>query len=58
MLIIYAFYHRERKEWKIPTASTIVVRPTRWKICAFNDGFRTGNIEEHQILFPLPVGNP
>ncbi len=58
MPIMYEFYHPVRKEWKILTASTIVVRPTRREICVFNNGTRIGNIRKHGILFPVPQPNP
>ena len=54
MPIMYEFYHPVRKEWKILTASTIVVRPTRREIFVFNNGTRIGNIKKHGILFPVP----
>ena len=56
--IMYSFYHPERKEWKILSASTVVLRPTRREINVFNEGSRLGKIKKHKILFPLPVENP
>jgi hypothetical protein len=56
--IMYSFYHPERKEWKILSASTVVLRPTRREINIFNEGSRLGKIEKHKILFPIPVRNP
>lgn len=53
--IMYEFYHPERKEWKILTASTVVLRPTRREISVFNKGTRLGNIRKHKILFPVPT---
>jgi hypothetical protein len=53
MQVMYEFYHPERKEWKILSASTVVLRPTRREICVFNNGTRIGNIEKHKILFPV-----
>jgi hypothetical protein len=53
MPVMYEFYHPERKEWKILSASTVVLRPTRREICVFNNGARIGNIEKHKILFPV-----
>lgn len=55
MPIMYEFYHPERKQWKIISASTVVLRPTRREINVFNNGTRIGNIKKHGILFPLPV---
>jgi hypothetical protein len=54
MPIMYEFFHPERKEWKIITASTVVIRPTRREIIVFNNGTRIGNIKKHGILFPVP----
>ena len=53
MPVMYEFYHPERKEWKILSASTVVLRPTRREISVFNNGDRIGNIEKHKILFPV-----
>lgn len=58
MPIMYEFYHPVRKEWKILTASTVVIRPTRREIFVFNNGTRLGNIKKHGILFPLPIKEP
>lgn len=58
MPIMYEFYHPLRKEWKILSASTIVLRPTRREIFVFNNGTRLGNIKKHGILFPVPQPNP
>jgi hypothetical protein len=56
--IMYKFYHPERKEWKMLTASTVVLRPTRREICIFNNGTRIGNIKKHKILFPVQSESP
>lgn len=53
MPIMYEFYHPDRKQWMILSASTVVVRPTRREICVFNNGSRPGNIEKHKIIFPV-----
>jgi len=58
MPVMYQFYHPERKEWKMLSASTVVVRPTRREIVIFNNGSRIGNIKKHKILFPLPAETP
>jgi hypothetical protein len=50
----YEFYHPERKEWKLLTASTIVLVPTRREITVFNNGTRIGNIKKHKIFSPFP----
>ena len=46
------------KKWKILSASTVVLRPTRREICIFNNGSRLGNIEKHKILFPVQREGP
>lgn len=56
--IIYDFYHPEHKKWRILTASTVVLRPTRREINVFNEGSRIGNIKKHKVLFPLPIKSP
>ncbi|QTN31405.1 hypothetical protein HZ994_03365 [Akkermansiaceae bacterium] len=53
--VMYEFYHAGQKQWKILSASTVVLRPTRREICVFNSGTRPGNIKKHKILFPVPV---
>lgn len=58
MPIMYEFYHPEKKEWKMLSASTIVLRPTRRKICVFNSGSRLGSIKKHAILFPVQMEKP
>jgi hypothetical protein len=50
---MYEFYAPEEKKWKMITASTVVLRPTRREICVFNTGTRPGNIRNHKILFPV-----
>lgn len=56
--ITYKFYHPEEKAWKLLSASTVVLRPTRREICIFNNGSRLGNIEKHKILFPVQNPTP
>lgn len=51
--IIYSYYHPEQQKWKLLTASTVVIMPTRREICVFNDGRRLGKIEKHGIIFPV-----
>ncbi len=58
MPIIYQFYHPVREEWKLLTASTVVLYPTRRQICIFNNGSRIGNVKRHNILFPVRVEIP
>ncbi|MCH7225069.1 hypothetical protein [Haloferula sp. A504] len=56
--VLYEFYHAARKEWKIISGSTVVLRPTRRNIFVFNGGSRPGQIKKHKILFPLPIETP
>lgn len=56
--IMYEFYAFKEKKWRMITASTVVLRPTRREICVFNSGSRPGNIKKHKILFPVPVTQP
>ncbi|NNC87554.1 MAG: hypothetical protein HKN82_03730 [Akkermansiaceae bacterium] len=56
MPVMYEFYHPEEKKWKILSASTIVLRPTRREINIFNEGSRLGKIKKHKILFPVQDG--
>ena len=58
MPIIYNYYHPEQKKWKLLTASTVVIMPTRREICVFNNGSRLGKIEKHGILFPVQMTSP
>jgi hypothetical protein len=53
MPIIYNYYHPEQQKWKLLTASTVVIMPTRREICIFNNGSRLGKIDKHSILFPV-----
>lgn len=56
--VLYEFYHPERKEWKLLSASTVVLRPTRREISVFNNGTRLGDIKKHKILFPVTIATP
>ncbi len=56
--IMYEFYHAGEQKWKLLSASTVVLRPTRREICVFNEGSRPGNIKKHGILFPVPQEQP
>lgn len=58
MPIIYNYYHPEQKKWKLLTATTVVIMPTRREICIFNNGSRLGKIEKHGILFPVQSEKP
>ena len=51
--ISYHFFHPKREEWKMISASTIVLRPTRREICIFSwdEGFQ--RLDYHGITFPV-----
>jgi len=53
--IMYEFLHPERREWKILSASTVVLRPSRREIFVFNTGSRIGRVNKHGIIFPVPA---
>jgi len=55
MPVMYEFFHPEQKKWRMLTASTVVLRPTRREIHVFNEGSRVGKIEKHKILFPIKL---
>ena len=55
MPIIYSYYHPEQKKWKLLTASTVVIMPTRREICVFNNGTRIGKVKRYSILFPVEM---
>jgi len=56
--IMYQFYHPVQKKWRLLSASTVVIRPTRREINIFNDGSRIGNIKKHKIIFPVQRKSP
>jgi hypothetical protein len=58
MPIMYKFFHPEQNKWKIMSASTVVLRPTRREINIFNNGTRLGDIKKHGILFPVETTTP
>jgi hypothetical protein len=51
--IRYSYYHTEKKEWKLLSASTIVAYPTRREICIFSWDPRYNRIDYHGITFPV-----
>jgi hypothetical protein len=51
--VMYEFYHTGHQRWRMLTASTVVLRPTRREINIFNEGSRIGNIKKHKVLFPV-----
>ena len=51
--VSYHFYHPTRKEWKLLSASTVVLRPTRREICVFSWDPRFERVDYHGITFPV-----
>lgn len=51
--VSYHFYHPGRKEWKLLSASTVVLRPTRREICVFSWDPRYERVDYHGITFPV-----
>lgn len=51
--ISYHYYHPGREEWKLLSASTVVLRPTRREICVFSWDPRFKRVNYHGITFPV-----
>jgi len=51
--ILYSYYHPVEKEWRMLSASTVVLRPTRREICIFSWDERFKRIDYHGITFPV-----
>lgn len=51
--IRYSYYHPVKKQWKMLSASTVVLRPTRREICIFSWDPRFKRIDYHGITFPV-----
>ena len=53
MPISYHYMQAERKKWKLISASTVVVRPTRREICIFSWDTRFNRLNYHGVTFPV-----
>jgi len=53
MPVRYSFYHPIEKQWKVLSASTVVLYPTRREICIFSWDPRYGRVDYHGITFPV-----
>jgi len=53
MPIRYSYFHPVKQEWKMLSASTIVVYPTRREICIFSWDPRFNRVNYHGITFPV-----
>jgi len=51
MPVAYAYYHPEKRKWKLLSASTCVIRPTRREICIFSWKPRSSKVDYHGITF-------
>ena len=55
--IQYGYYAPKTKQWKLLSASTIVLRPTRREICIFSWNHKYKRIGYHGITFPVDADN-
>jgi hypothetical protein len=53
MPIRYNYYNPEKEQWKILSASTVVIYPTRREICIFSWDPRYDRVDYHGITFPV-----
>lgn len=51
--VSYHYYHPTQKKWKLLSASTIVLRPTRRELCVFSWDPRYQRVNYHGITFPV-----
>lgn len=51
--ISYHYFHPTKQEWKMLSASTVVMQPTRREICIFNWDPRYQRVSTHGITFPV-----
>lgn len=53
MPISYHYMHPVKKEWKLISSSTVVMRPTRREICIFSWDTRFKRLNYHGVTFPV-----
>ena len=53
MPISYHYMLPAQKKWKLISASTVVVRPTRREICIFSWDTRFNRLNYHGVTFPV-----
>jgi hypothetical protein len=53
MPIRYRYFHPVENEWKMLSASTVGIMPTRREICIFSYDERFKRIDYHGITFPV-----
>jgi hypothetical protein len=51
--VSYSYFHPEKNEWKVLSASTIVLYPTRREICIFSWDPRFKRMDYHGITLPF-----
>lgn len=51
--VSYHFFHPQQEQWKLLSASTVVMRPTRREICIFSWDPRFNRVDYHGITFPV-----
>lgn len=51
--IRYSFFHPTEQQWKVLSASTVVLRSTRREICIFSWDPRFVRVDYHGITFPV-----
>jgi hypothetical protein len=49
----YSFFHPVDEQWRILSASTVALYPTRREICIFSWDPRFGRVDYHGITFPV-----
>lgn len=53
MPVSYQYFHPSQKKWRLLSASTVVLRPTRREICIFSWDPRYNRVDYHGITFPV-----
>ncbi len=53
--IRYSFFHPTEQQWKVLSASTVVLRSTRREICIFSWDAQFGRVDYHGITFPVTL---
>jgi hypothetical protein len=51
--VSYHFFHPVQEKWKLLSASTIVLQPTRREICIFSWDPRYNRVDYHGVTFPV-----
>jgi hypothetical protein len=51
--VSYHFFHPTQEQWRLLSASTVVLQPTRREICIFSWDPRFNRVDYHGITFPV-----